>query len=230
LRFTRSGTLLKLIPLVLLFATGAQADVLLLEEKFDDISTLAGNGWILSNQSMPVGQNPGWFQGEPSAFAAHSGAANSYIAANFNNALPGGNVSNWLILPQLTVGSNSVLSFYTRTDESGFPGDQLLVRAAAAGGGSYSTLLTIGTPTGANYPAGWTKYSVNLGGLTPGAVNIALVYTVTDTNSNGNYIGIDDVRVANVTAAVPEPGTWLTLSLVVAGVSLRKRRQTEGVA
>lgn len=228
MRFIRSGTLLKLTPLVLLFAAGAQADVLLLEEKFDDISTLAGNGWILANRSTPVGPNAAWFQGEPNAFAAHSGAPNAYIASNFVSAAPGGNVSNWLILPQLTIGPNSVLTFYTRTDDSGFPGDQLSVRAAVAGNRSFTTLETIGTPTGADYPMGWTKYTVNLGSFTPGAVNIALVYSVTDTSSYGNYIGIDDVRVANVTSAVPEPGAWMTLSLVLTGVALRKRRQTEG--
>lgn len=228
MRFTRSGTLLKLVPLVLLFAAGAQADVLLLSEGFDDISTLAGNGWTLSNLSTPIGANPNWFQGEPTVFDARSGATNSYIAANYLNADIGGSVSNWLILPQLTAGPNTVLTFYTRTDDSGFPGDVLSVQVAAAGSGVYSTLLTIGTPTGADYPAGWTKYTVNVGGVVPSNLDIALVYSVTDTSQYGNYIGIDDLSVVNV-SAVPEPGAWLTLSMVLTGVALRRRvRQTEG--
>jgi len=212
---------------VLLFAAGAQADVLLLSEGFDDISTLAGNGWTLSNLSKPIGINPNWFQGEPIVFDARSGATNSYIAANYLSADVGGNVSNWLILPQLTAGPNTVLTFYTRTDDSGFPGDVLSVQVAAAGSGVYSTLLTIGTATGADYPTGWTKYTVNVGGVVPSSVDIALVYSVTDTSQYGNYIGIDDLSVVNV-SAVPEPGAWLTLSMVLTGVALRKRRQTEG--
>ncbi|BDC48489.1 hypothetical protein F183_A08050 [Bryobacterales bacterium F-183] len=216
---------------MLLGSAGLRADVVLLSENFDDISTLTGNGWTLSNQSTPaVGVNPGWFQGEPNTFAARSGAANSYISANYLNASVGGNVRNWLILPQLTVGPNTVLTFYTSTDTSLFPGDVLTVQVAAAGSGTYNTLLTIGDPNSAAYPTGWTKYSVNVGGAVPANVDIALVYSVQDTSINGNVIGIDDLSVVNVTSAVPEPGAWLTLSVMLTGVALRKRRQQkEGV-
>lgn len=39
-----------------------QAQAQAFTENFDDIATLAGNGWLLQNNSSPVG-SLGWFQG-----------------------------------------------------------------------------------------------------------------------------------------------------------------------
>jgi hypothetical protein len=214
-------------------ATPARADVILLSENFDDVSTLAG--WEASNNSTPGGST-GWFQGNSGVFEAQSGPGDSYIAANYLNAGPGGNVSNWLFLPDMDLGAFDYLSFYTRS--SGSPGfaDRLEVRysstsssnvgATDASVGAFTTLLLSVNPTqGSDYPTDWTLYTVSLsflGDPTPAAGRLAFRYFVSDTNANGDYIGIDSVNLTRV----PEPATLTLLGLGCAGLIARRRRQS----
>jgi hypothetical protein len=202
--------------------TAAQAGILL-SENFDDVGALAGSGWSLLNNSTPAGET-GWFQGN--LFAAHSGAADSYIAANFLNAGSGGAVSNWLLSPTLTLINNMTLTFYTRTSDASFA-DQLQIRLSTSGDSSdlsdFGTLaFTINPALGSDYPADWTQYAVSFSGFTDGILGrIAFNYLIPDTSLYGNYIGIDSVRVET-----PEPATLVLMlaALVPLGFAARRRR------
>ncbi|MBS4062744.1 MAG: DUF4623 domain-containing protein, partial [Bacteroidetes bacterium] len=83
-------------------------------EGFDDITTLPAAGWALINNSAPVGTTS-WFQASATApFPAHSGAATSYIGANFNNTAGTGTISNWLLTPETALANGHTMSFWTR--------------------------------------------------------------------------------------------------------------------
>lgn len=189
-------------------------------ESFDNISTLPGSGWLLQNNSTPVGST-NWFQGTattatptPGPFNSHSGAANAYIAANFNNTGSTGTISNWLLTPNRTLRNGDVLTFYTRKPTVGggqtdYP-DRLEVRLSkngastnvgtgAAGLGDFTTLLLSVNPTLVTnvYPQTWTQYTITISGLpAPTSGRTAFRYYVTGAGSlgvNSDYIGIDDV-------------------------------------
>ena len=211
--------------LIMLTPLSGQA-VTLLSQNFDDISTLSGNGWALTNNSSPVGST-GWFQGNTAIFNAEAGLANAYIGANFDNATFGGSISNWLILPTLTLDGTTVLTFYTRTEAGSPAPDRLEIRlstngsssdvgATATSVGDFTTLLLSINPTltAGIYPEGWTQFTVPLAGiiLLPTDGRLAFRYFVSDTSVNGNYIGIDSVEI---TSAVPEPST---IGLGVVGI------------
>jgi hypothetical protein len=184
------------------------AQATLLNEGFDDINTLAGSGWVRTNNSVPVGDD--WFQGDNIlAFPSQSGAPNSYIANNFlSTSGINGVVDAWLISPELSLLGGVTLTFYTRTADAAIFNDKLEIRFSTGPGTSTSgfttLLLTIGdilTP----YPdLDWQSFSVNL----PSAISgrFAFRYTVDDA-INADYIGIDTVQV------VPEPSTLLVLAL-----------------
>src|SRR5262245_48825267 len=87
-------------------------------ENFDNVAALSGLGWVQVNNSSPVGSS-GWFQGAPVVFSAENGAADSYIAANFLNAAFGGNISNWLLSPELSLFNGETVSFFARTEVGG---------------------------------------------------------------------------------------------------------------
>jgi hypothetical protein len=87
-------------------------------ENFNDVSTLSAAGWVDVNNSTPGGTTS-WFQGNPDVFAAQSGAADSYIAANFDNVPFGGNISNYLITPEPSLNNGVKISFYARTEADG---------------------------------------------------------------------------------------------------------------
>lgn len=189
-------------------------------ESFNDISTLPGSGWHIQNNSTPVGVL-GWFQGTatnatptPGPFNANTGAANAYIAANFNSTGSSGTISNWLVTPNRILRNGDVFTFYTRkpTISGGmtdYP-DRLEVRMStngastnvgtgATGLGDFTTLLLSVNPTlVANvYPQTWTQFTITISGLpAPTSGRIAFRYFVTGAGSlgtNSDYIGIDDV-------------------------------------
>ncbi|HMN04152.1 MAG TPA: choice-of-anchor J domain-containing protein [Flavobacteriales bacterium] len=180
-------------------------------EVFDDITTLEGNGWTMSNQSSPVGTAT-WFQGNSASFSAHSGAATAYIGVNFNSTAGAGDISNWLITPSINVVDGDIVVFWTRTAAGSIWNDRVEVRSSpgamtlpsgAAGVGSFNDLLlTINGNYDLSYPESWTRYAITISGVgsTPTAKRFAFRYNVLNGGPGGddsNYIGIDDVFVGN---------------------------------
>ena len=189
-------------------------------QNFDDITTLSASGWVMQNNSSPVG-SLSWFQGTsttatptPGPFNSFNGAANSYIAVNFNSTGSTGTISNWLMTPNRTLRNGDVFTFYTRKPTIGggqtdYP-DRLEVRmstngastnvgAGATAVGDFTTVLLSINPTlVANvYPQVWTKFTITISGLAaPTSGRIAFRYFVTGAGSlgtNSDYIGIDQV-------------------------------------
>jgi hypothetical protein len=183
---------------------------ILLSESFNDITTLAGDGWFQINNSNPIGVS-NWFQGNTDAFMAHSGAPDAYIAANFNNTAGGtGTISNWLITPELNLGNIGEFSFWTRVPTGTLWPDRLEIRLSTNGSstnvgttavsvGDFSTLLLSINPNllQSTYPEIWTKFVIDSINAT-GTGRIAFRYYVTNagpSGTNSNYIGIDTVEV-----------------------------------
>ena len=181
----------------------------LLEQGFDDITTLIGAGYSFVNASDVLGSTD-WFQGNETVFPSQTGAPTSYIGANFNNT--GGSViNNFMITPILNLENGDEIKFWTRTTTgSTFP-DRLEVRLDPTGAntdptgpadvGSYTELLLEINPTLVTgvYPDVWTEFTVTVSGLS-GATDtrVAFRYWVTDAGpagSNSDYIGIDTLSI-----------------------------------
>ena len=146
-----------------------------LTQGFDDITTLTN--WVQINHSTTIGTT-GWFQGNSTVFPAQSGAADSYIGANFNNTTNADTISNWLLTPPLALANGATLTFHTRTvDVPAFP-DRLQVRMSTNGAssnvgttatdvGDFITLLLDINPTytTSGYPNVWTQFTVTVSGV-----------------------------------------------------------------
>lgn len=217
LRTVAGRTAATLLIATLSGAAGAQAYT----ENFDNISVLVGSGWLIQNNSTPLGGNS-WFQGipttatpSPGPFNAYNGADNAYIAVNFASTTGGtGIISNWLVTPNRILRNGDLFQFYTRKPTIGagqtdFP-DRLEVRLSTNGAstnvgtggtalGDFTTLMLSINPTlVANvYPQVWTQYTITVAGLpAPVSGRLAFRYFVTNagpSGTNSDYIGIDNV-------------------------------------
>jgi hypothetical protein len=104
-------------------------------ENFDDVKKAVNKGWILANNSKPIG-TIGWVQGffylsqnhlydgkmgpsNPYNFDGIDGnpteSGNDFIMATSNCGHSGATISNWLISPVVEVKNGDVITFYTRT-------------------------------------------------------------------------------------------------------------------
>jgi hypothetical protein len=225
--------------LFLLFASSSLQAGVILNEGFDNISTLAGSGWAMVNNSSPVGST-GWFQGNTPIFTAQAGAPDSYIAANFNNAgfvgSVGGNISNWLITPVLSLQYNLQFVFFTRTDVGSLFPDRLELRLSTNGAstnvgatdssvGDFTNLVLSVNPTlsVSGYPEVWTQVTANFVGVgVPASGRFAFRYDVPDNANNADYIGIDTV---SVTQDAPEPATMGLIAFGLGAVAWRRLRR-----
>jgi hypothetical protein len=215
-----------------LASTPAAADVLY--ENFDNVAALSGSGWAFVNNSSPAG-GTNWFQGNTGVFDAQSGAPDSYIASNYLAANGTGNISNWLLTPEMILSDGDTFQFYSRSNGAYQYGLEL--RFSANGGstnvggtdssvGDFTLLLRAVNPLlDSSYPTEWTLYTVTLSGLGgPTSGRLGFRYLVPDTSVNGDYIGIDSVVVT------PEPASITLLGLGLAGLVGRRRYQSTASA
>ena len=194
----------------------------LLSEGFNNVGTLAGSGWITTNLSTPGGST-GWYQGETSVFSAQAGPADSYIAANYNNAPVSGAIQNWLITPSFTFDYFAQLSFWTRSDGNPDFGDRLQVRYSATGSSNTAAFTQVlmdinPSETPGSFFDVFTELNALIGG-SGGTGRVAFVYTSSNAD-HANYIGIDTVSVTAV--PVTDSLALSALGLGLLGVAGRR--------
>jgi hypothetical protein len=196
-------------------ATAAQSQVTLINEGFANVNTLGASGWVINNVSTPIGSTS-WYQGDVSIFTSQAGPADSYIAANFNNAAAGGTIADWLISPIFQTANAGTVSFYARADVSSDFADHL--KFGFSNGSTTLADFTLGSAQ--TISGGWTKYSFDY--LAQGAgssARFAIVYSGLADLSD--YVGIDTFSVV----AVPEPETWALFGLGLGALGFVGRRR-----
>jgi PEP-CTERM motif len=234
--------LFKVFPLALLgitFANPADAAGLTsLSEGFNSVNTLSSAGWAFQNNSNPAPSvttpTANWNQGVAGdPINAQAGTAASYIFAGFDSS-PGdagganGQVSNWLLTPELDFSQGGTFTIYTRTFLGNQANERVDVRLSNAGAGTdvgtsttsvgtFTTLLqTIGSlSTPFAYPGAlsvtniWQQFTFT---IAPGAGSgrIGFNYVGNDAGQNGSssqFVAFDTATYV----AVPEPSAALGL-------------------
>jgi hypothetical protein len=231
------STTVALATLAMAVAAPAQAALTTLTEGFSSVPGLSASGWAFKNNSDPAPLSPTpWAQGFTlNAITAQAGAQTSYAYASSNSTAGDpntgiGDISNWLITPELDFSQGGTFSFYTRTiagEGTTFfhnlevrqsnSGASVNVGSTAAGLGDFTlNPLTVGSVDGTvlypgNYPGdatnAWQQFTFS---VAPTGGNGRLAFRSFYTGSGGSgqqgFIGVDTV---SYTAAVPEPAAAL---------------------
>lgn len=198
-------------------AVSAHSQAVLVQEGFDDLSTLAARGWVQTNASAPVGAG-GWFQGNDAIFGAQAGAPASYIGTNYLAGVEGGALANWLISPTFSTAAAGTVSLWARADLAAPYFDRI---AAGFSAGSPATAAFTLAPA---FTLGgtWTQYAYSFAAQGAGSVaRFAIEYVGLD--SSANYVGIDSFSVTSVAAPIPEPSTYALLALGIVGAGIYRR-------
>jgi hypothetical protein len=212
-----------------------QAVLANLSEGFNNVSDLAGKGWILQNNSDPPPLVPNtWAQGstDQTSFVGQ-GDSNQFPNNFIQSDKPvtagdaggmNGIVSNWLITPELDFTNGGVVSFFARTISTQTIAEFLEVRQSNAG-----TDTGFSATPGANALGNFTKLigtAGNLDGPADAEPNdipfvswkkytfnvatgtngrLAFRYFATDGGLNGTQAGYIGVDTVAYVANVPEP-------------------------
>ena len=205
-----------LLSTALLLGFAAVAQTIIIEEGFEDVTTLVGNEFEIYNVSdAPDGSIS---QGNETIFEAYDGDPDAFAAMNFQ-ATSASTIDLYLATPSVELKNGDLVQFWTRTVEtSGFP-DRVEVRLdptgegtppEEGGQGSYTELLAEINPDleSGGYPEEWTQIAAEVTGIT-GTVETraALRYWVTDggpTGANSNYIGFDRLEVISTALSVDD--------------------------
>ena len=209
---------LPLLVSALAFAGVTHAATTVISEGFDnDSSTLAGKGWVISNQSTPGGSTT-WFEpGAGAVIPAYSGS--SYMAANYLSSGDNGTVDNWLISPTFSTALAGHVTLYligANETDGDFVSNDTLKFGFSNGGAAISDF---GMGSLVTAPAGWTAYTFAYAAGGAGSVGrFAIEYT--GDGDTLDYVGVDSVSIN----AVPEPATWAMFGLGAAALVARRRR------
>jgi PEP-CTERM motif len=239
-------SLFKIVPLTVLLITIANsaqaAGLTTLIEDFNNINTLSSSGWAFQNNSnpAPLATTPtaNWAQGVAgNPVNAQSGPNASYIFVGTESTGgdadgSNGQVSNWLLTPELDFSQGGTFRIYTRTFLGNPANERVDVRLSTAGVstnvgstptsvGDFTTLLqTIGSlSTPFAYPGGLSSnnayqlftFTVAAGS---GSGRIGFNYVGTDGGPNGTtsqFIAFDTASFNLLTPPVPEPSSALGL-------------------
>ena len=198
-------------------AFAANAQFVAVNEGFENVATLVPSGWVINNASTPLGPTS-WFQGNNAIFPAFAGSPDSYVAANFNNALAGGTIANFLFTPLFTTEGGTTVSFWARSGpEEGFV-DHIRV-GRTTGGTTPGDFIQVGGDI--TLTDTWTQYTFAIAPQAVGATGRAVIeyFGAADTSK---YLGVDSVNVA---VLVPEPETWALLAVGFGVLGAIRRRQ-----
>ena len=164
----------------------------------NDTTSLKARGYLPYYRGTgPQGVGATWFQGNPTVFAAYNGAADAYVAANYQVVTNMNDIDSWLVTPAMNISAGDVISFYCRTQAGSIWPDSVRVMYSAAGDSTPEGLTWVELGRFQAYDQAWEQkiYTVAASGAT---ARFAIRYAVIEGGPNGNnsnFIGIDQLDI-----------------------------------
>ena len=183
-------------------------------QSFNTGQTIPGTNWTVIGSGAPNVSIVSTTFTQSFNFPSQDGNQWVDLAGDTSSAIPGLGLQQSI---STTAGQAYALSFYLGTvfDPTGPFGTTSTVRVDIDGGSK--GIFT--TPVGSGNTQQWTQFTAffTASGST---TTVALINLDTDTDN-----GLDNVTIAEVTPAVPEPSTWAMMILGFTGVGFMAYRR-----
>lgn len=150
------------------------------------------------------------------------------MASNYNAALPGGTLANWLITPLFSTAAAGTVTFWARAvADPDYPEYEDHISFGFSDGSSATANFT--NITGPILlPGKWQEFSIAFAAQGAGSTGRFAIEYVGYADLS-NYMGVDTLSIqTDAPSAVPEPSTWAMMVLGFAGLGavLRGRRRS----
>jgi len=187
-----------LISLQLIIALEIFSQTIIFQDDMNGDNSITGleaRGWTVWDLDGG-GTNPAWYQGNffIEVFPSYEGQANGYVASDWTGTNDSDIVDHWLISQEISVSSGDELSFWIRSGNQSFL-DTLYIYISEDGTTNSLTLVSfLEVPKNDWFESGYTFTN-------DGTILFGFRYYVFDSNVNGDYIGIDDVKIISTSGS-----------------------------
>lgn len=215
-----------LVVLTLVLSSEAHS-ALILEENFENVPALTGEGWLFEIRSNPSEASTGWVQGVPEIFEGQSPPPDSYAGSSFSELIAGSFLDDRLFTPELDAEFGLKASFFLRGEDFEEFFDQVSYGFTNGSGTELSNFIVMETTTVPTEM--WGLYSIILPPQGAGAV-ARLGFRHFGLQDTSNVVGLDTLMIETLNpppSAVPEPASMLIVALGLVGVSLTRCRQLQ---
>jgi len=170
------------------------------DEFYEDFEAGIPNDWTFVDAD---GDGYNWALA--TEFTAHSGT-NCMYSASYDNTVGILNPDNYMITPQLFVGTYSELSFWYVAQDPSWPGDFVEVRVSTTDNSPASFTEVVGSVSAGS---AYAQEVIDLSAFEGETVYIAFVHT---NSSDLFYINVDDIEMTNATRVNAFEGYTMTAS------------------
>lgn len=173
------------------FSTDCSTFNLPFTEDFES-NTFPPNCWLVFRGTNNIGSSNDWI----SSNEAQSGVKAAYVQYE---DVSGGNAEDWLVSPEITLGSNTELSFYQKQEYTTEYGSMYYVKVSTSSQTNHGSFTTLASWGESDFGTSYSEKTIDLSTYDGQSIYLAFIMV----NDNGDDWYIDNINITTSSSPVP---------------------------